>query len=195
MNEPMFDMRNRNGAPDPEEERKRRRYRIFERIWMTAGSVLLVLAVLFSVRKFREDRPEPTPAPTKSVAEIQVYDPQEERAERLRNTSWKDVEEEDYEDWREYHEFEIEMMFDGWENMESSAIESVSYVAPFEALGLVFVNNDDAVYVYFGVPRGTYREMLDADSAGGFYQENIKGQYPLTKYLFDREARRWLPAD
>lgn len=44
-------------------------------------------------------------------------------------------------------------------------------------LELEFVS-DSSVYRYYDVPESIYQGLMDADSAGRFYNQTIRGQYP-----------------
>ena len=60
--------------------------------------------------------------------------------------------------------------------MESSAIESVGYDADTAMLEVEFTSG--ALYRYFAVPRSVYRELIETDSPGHFFGENIREVYP-----------------
>jgi hypothetical protein len=47
--------------------------------------------------------------------------------------------------------------------------------------GLVIVFNDESTYVYPDVSYETYTKFLGARSHGGYFNDNIKGQYRYDK--------------
>jgi hypothetical protein len=57
----------------------------------------------------------------------------------------------------------------------SSNVDSVGYDTGTQTLEVEFKNG--YVYQYFDVPETVYRQMINADSAGQFLINNIKGVY------------------
>ena len=62
-----------------------------------------------------------------------------------------------------------------FELVESSWINAVNYFAEEESLEINLSNG--RTYVYFGVSKDVYDEMLAAQSKGKFYNDKIKGLY------------------
>ncbi len=60
--------------------------------------------------------------------------------------------------------------------MDSSAIASAGYDPDTALLELEFTSGK--VYQYFAVPRGVYRALREADSAGRFFRDHIRDVYP-----------------
>jgi lysyl-tRNA synthetase class 2 len=63
--------------------------------------------------------------------------------------------------------------------VESAAISEIDYDAERAKLLVRFVSGER--YVYVGVPGEVHRSFLDAESKGGFFQAEIRGQYPFNK--------------
>jgi hypothetical protein len=59
--------------------------------------------------------------------------------------------------------------------VKSSAIERIYYSTRRSELFVVF--NSGRVYVYFGVPSSEYRQFLEADSLGAYFNRHIRDQY------------------
>lgn len=62
------------------------------------------------------------------------------------------------------------------EYVDSSCFESVGYSEFGEALVVRFLDSG-SVYVYYDVPYSEYEELIYSDSIGGYYNNNIKGNY------------------
>ncbi len=60
--------------------------------------------------------------------------------------------------------------------VESTTLASAGHDARAAVLELQFRNG--AVYQYFHVPRRVYRDLLWAQSKGGYFNQNIRGRYP-----------------
>lgn len=60
-------------------------------------------------------------------------------------------------------------------DVESSAIAYIGYSK--ERLIIVFNSSLDRCYVYENVPYDVYRDLLNAESIGGYYNKYIKGTY------------------
>jgi hypothetical protein len=60
--------------------------------------------------------------------------------------------------------------------VESSVIRSVGYEPETSVLEIEF--NSDKVYRYFAVPRTVYQGLLDAPSAGAYFNEVVRDRYP-----------------
>lgn len=60
---------------------------------------------------------------------------------------------------------------------DSSVFSSVGYDRAAEELVLVF-RETDRTYVYTGIPATVGEAFIAADSLGGYYHGNIRGQYP-----------------
>ncbi len=81
--------------------------------------------------------------------------------------------------WKDAHPFELSYI--QMQAVDSSAISKAGYGWPWQALAVQFTSQE-AIYVYFGVPESTYRELVAANSAGRYYNQYIKGQYEGEKY-------------
>ncbi len=62
-------------------------------------------------------------------------------------------------------------------DVDSSVFSSVGYDRAAEELVLVF-RDTGRTYVYTGVPATVGEAFIAADSLGGYYHGNIRGQYP-----------------
>lgn len=60
--------------------------------------------------------------------------------------------------------------------VESTTLWSAGHDARPAVLELQFRNG--AIYHYFLVPRSVYRALLQADSKGAYFHQNIRGRYP-----------------
>jgi len=60
--------------------------------------------------------------------------------------------------------------------VESTTLRSAGHDAQSAVLELQFRNG--AIYHYFLVPRRVYRRLLQADSKGGYFNQNIRSRYP-----------------
>lgn len=63
--------------------------------------------------------------------------------------------------------------------VDSSNIEAIGYDDAAEELHVQFLNS--GYYVYSGVPRYKYDELMNAPSKGSYLNREIKGVYPFTK--------------
>jgi hypothetical protein len=59
--------------------------------------------------------------------------------------------------------------------VSSSIIASAGYDTRTGTLEVEFHNG--MIYLYFDVPEGVYEELIDAPSAGAFFNSNIKGVF------------------
>lgn len=66
------------------------------------------------------------------------------------------------------------------ETPKSTCFSSVGYDIGTETLFVVF-RDSGAKYAYDEVPAAVYRALCNAESMGGYYNKNIKGQYDCTK--------------
>ena len=62
-----------------------------------------------------------------------------------------------------------------WRQLRSSLIVRANYDPETETLSLQFTNGQ--VYTYDGVPISVYTGLLEADSPGRYYHQNIRGVY------------------
>lgn len=60
--------------------------------------------------------------------------------------------------------------------MDSSAIATVGYDEDISLLEIEFTSGE--VYRYFAVPPSVVRGLWDAESAGRYFGEHIRGVYP-----------------
>jgi len=65
------------------------------------------------------------------------------------------------------------------QKVKSSNIYSVGYDESSETLEIEFNTGD--IYQYYGVSKGVYDDLLQADSLGGFHARNIKNDYRYLK--------------
>ena len=59
--------------------------------------------------------------------------------------------------------------------VKSSVMTYVHYDEDTTELDITFVSGK--IYRYFGVPPATYVDLLDADSVGEFFNQNIKNAF------------------
>lgn len=62
------------------------------------------------------------------------------------------------------------------QEVESTLFSQVGYDAASQELTVVFRESGDA-YVYKGVSAELHQNLVTANSVGGFYHENIRGQF------------------
>jgi hypothetical protein len=60
--------------------------------------------------------------------------------------------------------------------LRSSVLRSAGYDRETAELELEFVSGD--VYRYYAVPPSVFRALLDADSAGAFFNTQVSDRYP-----------------
>ena len=60
--------------------------------------------------------------------------------------------------------------------VSSSNLAEIGYEPDTETLEIMFLHG--AVYQYYNVPTFLYERLMQANSAGTFFNANIKGQYP-----------------
>lgn len=63
--------------------------------------------------------------------------------------------------------------------VESTTLRSAGHDPKSAVLELQFRNG--AVYRYFLVPQGIYRDLMGASSKGGYFNQNIRGRYPYQR--------------
>lgn len=68
--------------------------------------------------------------------------------------------------------------------VSSSLLASVAYYDNRAILQLEF--RSGAVYQYFGVPRQSYQELLQADSHGAYFNRHIRGFF---RYVLHSDSR------
>ena len=59
--------------------------------------------------------------------------------------------------------------------VRSSNLAKVGYDATNNKLYIEF--KDSSLYVYFGVPKGVFNDLLSAPSKGQYFHRNIRGKY------------------
>ena len=65
-------------------------------------------------------------------------------------------------------------------NTDSSWIDFIEYYSCDKTFGYLIVNTKKGkIYIYKNVPIQVWNEFKNADSFGGFYNQNIKGNYYL----------------
>lgn len=62
-----------------------------------------------------------------------------------------------------------------WQSLSSSNLRRCSYDIETETLQIQF--NSGKTYTYEGVPASVYNGLLEASSAGQYFNANIKGVY------------------
>jgi len=62
-----------------------------------------------------------------------------------------------------------------WQQLESSNLKRCSYDIETEVLQIQFVSGK--VYTYQGVPASVFNGLLEAPSAGQYFNQNIKNIY------------------
>jgi hypothetical protein len=65
--------------------------------------------------------------------------------------------------------------------LDSSAIRSAYYDKDRAVLTLIFEGRDGGTYEYYAVPRRIYDGLLTADSAGAYFNQEIRDRYPFKK--------------
>lgn len=176
---------------------------------LTISLVALAFVSLYLPSKiFKAINTQSRAEPTTIVKRVDRSDEEEERERR------RQAEEEEYEfirnmdecdvkyyvdtydnlieRWLDCHPFEITTMMDNMEEVDSSAISSMSYSWPRRYLLIFFTSNDYACYLYHEIEEDTYEALINADSIGGYYNQEIKGQFECTKYVLDSASRRWV---
>jgi hypothetical protein len=63
--------------------------------------------------------------------------------------------------------------------LESTTLAGVAYDNSTEVLRLEFRSR--AIYCYFGVPHRIYRELLEAESKGSYFNRNVRGRFPFQR--------------
>ncbi|MCA9464397.1 MAG: KTSC domain-containing protein [Nitrospira sp.] len=63
--------------------------------------------------------------------------------------------------------------------VDSSNIEAIGYDDDTQELHVQFLSG--GLYVYHGVPRGIFNELMSASSKGSFLNREIKGVYQVAK--------------
>lgn len=81
-----------------------------------------------------------------------------------------------YEEEETYTPFDEIRMFD----VDSSCFSEVGYAESTETLYVRF-KDSGSLYRYDEIPRDVYKALINADSIGGYYNSNIKGEYPSTR--------------
>jgi hypothetical protein len=70
--------------------------------------------------------------------------------------------------------------------VESTTLTSAAYDGAAQLLRLEF--RSGAVYCYFGVPQGVYRDLMAAGSKGSYFNRNIRTRFPYHR-LADHDRR------
>lgn len=63
--------------------------------------------------------------------------------------------------------------------VDSSNIEAIGYNSDAQELYIQFLSG--VTYVYYGVPKHIYEEIMDAPSKGSYFNRVIKGVYEYAK--------------
>lgn len=65
-----------------------------------------------------------------------------------------------------------------WQNVDSSVIKNVR----FKTEGIMDVQfTSGQVYSYYEVPQSIYENLINAESVGMFFQNNVKGNFKYRK--------------
>jgi hypothetical protein len=73
------------------------------------------------------------------------------------------------------------------QSMDSSLLKAAAYHDQSAVLELAF--HSGAVYCYFGVPAQIYRQLLDAESKGAYFNSHIRNRFNFTKLHAVRQPR------
>lgn len=65
--------------------------------------------------------------------------------------------------------------------LKSTCFSAIAYDDGCEMLALIFRSNEDRAYVYSEFLERDYQEFISSSSLGGYYNQNIKGQYPCRR--------------
>jgi hypothetical protein len=65
--------------------------------------------------------------------------------------------------------------------VSSTSIRSVGYDEGTETLEIEFQSG--GVYEYYGVPERVHAELLTASSRGGYFHDNVRGEYDYARLL------------
>lgn len=63
--------------------------------------------------------------------------------------------------------------------LQSSAMTHARYRAERHELDITFISGE--TYTYLAVPMGVYVDLVEAESAGGYYNDNIRDHYSFRK--------------
>lgn len=64
-----------------------------------------------------------------------------------------------------------------FKNVESKNIKAVGYNPALKQLHIKFNYTGNKVYVYEGVPKGTYEKLISAESIGSYFHTNVRYKY------------------
>ena len=64
-------------------------------------------------------------------------------------------------------------------DIQSTTLATVAYEATDQLLWLEFRSH--AVYCYFGVPTAVYRDLLEANSKGNYFNRYIRHRFPYQR--------------
>ncbi len=64
--------------------------------------------------------------------------------------------------------------------VDSSNIEAIGHESDLQELHVRFLKSGDT-YIYYGVEEWVFKEMMQADSKGGYLNSSIKGHYDYGK--------------
>lgn len=62
----------------------------------------------------------------------------------------------------------------------SSWVQGTEYFSCDGIIGYLILHTDKQAYIHQGVPHAVWEDFKRAESAGGFYNQNIKGRYRLS---------------
>jgi|TARA_R110002020_G_scaffold29318_1_gene92607 hypothetical protein len=65
--------------------------------------------------------------------------------------------------------------------MKSSLIKSIGYNPLTEELSVVLHNQPNTIWNYNGVSRKTLNDFNNSESKGKYFNNKIKGHFPMTK--------------
>jgi hypothetical protein len=70
--------------------------------------------------------------------------------------------------------------------VDSTNLQAVGFDKQSKTMRILF--NEGAMYDYFGVPEKVHGSLMEADSLGSFFQQNIVGRYRFQKVNLEKES-------
>ena len=119
-----------------------------------------------------------------------IAEEEERRIERIIEASADEVSPADYEEWREYHEFEISMVADDSEAVDSKYLDKIGYCAPYAYMGGLRAD-EDLWLIYDGVSEDLYMKLHNAQNSEEFdaiFNEKVNGKIDAMVYEGDGEG-------
>ena len=69
-----------------------------------------------------------------------------------------------------------------WLAVDSSNIETVRYNSFAKTLDIRFISSAEVFYSYQSVPQFVFESLMESESKGSFFQQNIKGHFDFQKH-------------